>query len=60
MRKMFRKEEFKVYLLNEFKTSSLCPSCADGTTFENFKEVINPRLYRREKTPTVICRGLLK
>ncbi|KAI9259255.1 hypothetical protein EDC94DRAFT_160502 [Helicostylum pulchrum] len=60
IRNMLRKEGFKVYLLDEFKTSSLCPSCKDGTTLEKFKEVKNPRPFRRTKNPTVICRGLLR
>ncbi|GAA5801827.1 hypothetical protein HPULCUR_007281 [Helicostylum pulchrum] len=60
IRNMLRKEGFKVYLLDEFKTSSLCPSCKDGTTLEKFKEVKNPRPFRRTKNPTVICHGLLR
>ncbi|KAI9269577.1 hypothetical protein EDC94DRAFT_639311 [Helicostylum pulchrum] len=60
IRNMLRKEGFKVYLLNEFETSSLCPSCKDGTTLEKFKEVKNPRPFRRTRNPTVICHGLLR
>ncbi|KAI9265788.1 hypothetical protein EDC94DRAFT_634206 [Helicostylum pulchrum] len=60
IRNMLRKEGFKVYLLDEFKSSSLCPSCKDGTTLEKFKEVKNPRPFRRTKNPTVICHGLLR
>ncbi|GAA5803261.1 hypothetical protein HPULCUR_008739, partial [Helicostylum pulchrum] len=55
IRNMLRKEGFKVYFLDEFKTSSLCPSCKDGTTLDKFKEVRNPRPFRRTKNPTVIC-----
>ncbi|KAI9256159.1 hypothetical protein EDC94DRAFT_616806, partial [Helicostylum pulchrum] len=54
------KKDSRVYLSDEFKTSSLCPSCKDGTTLEKFKEVKNPRLFRRTKNPTVICHGLLR
>ncbi|GAA5796416.1 hypothetical protein HPULCUR_001788 [Helicostylum pulchrum] len=60
IRNMLRKEGFKVYLLDEFKTSSLCPSCKDGTTLEKFKEVKNPRPFRRTRNPIVICHGLLR
>ncbi|KAI9270016.1 hypothetical protein EDC94DRAFT_334909 [Helicostylum pulchrum] len=60
IRNMLRKEGFKVYLLDEFKTSSLCPSCKDGTTLEKFKEVKNPKPFRRTRNPTVTCHGLLR
>ncbi|GAA5799124.1 hypothetical protein HPULCUR_004533 [Helicostylum pulchrum] len=60
IRNMLRKEGFKVYLLDEFKTSSLCPSCKDGATLEIFKEVKNSRPFRLAKNPTVICHGLLR
>ncbi|GAA5800581.1 hypothetical protein HPULCUR_006017 [Helicostylum pulchrum] len=59
IRNMLRKG-FKVYLLDEFKTSSLCSSCKDGTNLEKFKEVKTPRPFRRTKNPTVICYGLLR
>jgi hypothetical protein len=59
VRRMFSKEGFKVYLLDEFKTSSLCPSCENGE-LETFKVVQNPRPFRREKHPTVERHGLLR
>ncbi|KAL1935927.1 hypothetical protein VTP01DRAFT_61 [Rhizomucor pusillus] len=49
---------FEAYLLDEFKTSSICPNC--NNALEKFKEVRNPRPYRREKMPTVTCHGLLR
>ncbi|KAG1439072.1 hypothetical protein G6F56_012413 [Rhizopus delemar] len=58
IRKMFKKEGFKVYLLDEYKTSSVCPSCKGQ--LENFKEVNNPRPFRRNTRPKVICHGLLR
>ncbi|KAG2236350.1 hypothetical protein INT48_008332 [Thamnidium elegans] len=58
MRKMLRKEGFQIYLLDEYKTSSICPSCEHQ--LENFKECINPRPYRRSNNPTVKCHGLLR
>jgi hypothetical protein len=51
IRRMLREEGFKVYLLNEFKTSSLCPVCNDGTKLETVKKIPNPRPFRGEKAP---------
>ncbi|KAI9272331.1 hypothetical protein EDC94DRAFT_596108 [Helicostylum pulchrum] len=58
MRKMLKKEGFKVYLLDEYKTSSICPSC--DNELERFKECANPRPYRRLKNPTVKRHELLR
>ncbi|KAG1323973.1 hypothetical protein G6F62_009359 [Rhizopus arrhizus] len=52
MKRMLAKEGFQVYLLDEFRTSSLYPSCQNGE-LEMFKKVQNPRPYRREKHPIV-------
>ncbi|KAI8064935.1 hypothetical protein BDF21DRAFT_402350 [Thamnidium elegans] len=54
---MLRKEGFQVYLLDEYKASSICPSCEHQ--LQNFKECINPRPYRRSKNPIVKYHGLL-
>ncbi|KAI9260413.1 hypothetical protein EDC94DRAFT_649047 [Helicostylum pulchrum] len=48
----------QVYLLDEYKTSSICPSC--DQRFETFKDCINLRPYQRSKNPTVKCHGLLR
>ncbi|KAL1926390.1 hypothetical protein VTP01DRAFT_5911 [Rhizomucor pusillus] len=56
--RMLRNKRFHVYLIDEFKTSSLCPDCAQR--LETFKMVKNPRPYRRAKMPQVICHGLLR
>ena len=48
MGRMLAKEDFQVYLLDEFRTSSLCPFCQNGE-LETFKKVQNPRPYQREK-----------
>ncbi|KAI9354997.1 hypothetical protein BD770DRAFT_412005 [Pilaira anomala] len=58
LRNSLRKEGFKVYLLDEFKTSSICPSCENKLA--TFKECINPRPYRRSANPKVTCHGLLR
>ncbi|KAI8095766.1 hypothetical protein BDF21DRAFT_435854 [Thamnidium elegans] len=47
-----------VYLLDEYKTSNICPSCEHQ--LETFKECINPRPYRRSKNLTVKCHGFLR
>ncbi|KAI9362710.1 hypothetical protein BD770DRAFT_466065 [Pilaira anomala] len=58
LRNSLQKEGFKVYLLDEFKTSSICPSCENKLSA--FKECINPRLYRCSTNPKVTCHGLLR
>ncbi|KAG1136821.1 hypothetical protein G6F37_011741 [Rhizopus arrhizus] len=59
MKRMLAKECFQVYLLDEFRTSSLCPSCQNGE-LETFKKVQNPRPYRRETHPIVDRHDLLR
>ncbi|KAI8086838.1 uncharacterized protein B0P05DRAFT_578067 [Gilbertella persicaria] len=58
MRRMLQKEGFLVHLIDEFKTSSICPVCKGDV--ETFKEIVNPRPFRREKYPTVKRHGLLR
>ncbi|KAI8091231.1 uncharacterized protein B0P05DRAFT_634361 [Gilbertella persicaria] len=58
MRRMLQKEGFLVHLIDEFKTCSICPVCKGDV--ETFKEVVNPRPFRREKYPTVKRHGLLR
>ncbi|KAJ2019321.1 hypothetical protein IWW57_005120, partial [Coemansia sp. S610] len=57
-RYVFQRQGFEVYLINEFRTSCICPVC-DGR-LENFLPVPNPRVCRRKRKPTVLCHGLLK
>ncbi|KAI9471473.1 hypothetical protein BX667DRAFT_64982 [Coemansia mojavensis] len=45
-----------VFLIDEFKISSLCPACHSG--LEN--TVDNPCPYQRKKHPQVLCHGLLQ
>ncbi|KAI7902387.1 uncharacterized protein BX663DRAFT_552310 [Cokeromyces recurvatus] len=49
--------DFKVYLVDEFHTSSFCPNYENR--LEKFKLIANPRPFQREKMPTVFCHGLL-
>ncbi|KAI9259794.1 hypothetical protein EDC94DRAFT_674853, partial [Helicostylum pulchrum] len=55
---MLRNEGFQFYLLDEYKTSSTCPSC--DQRLETFKDCISSRPYQRSKNPTVKCHGLLR
>ncbi|KAG1161797.1 hypothetical protein G6F37_002742 [Rhizopus arrhizus] len=59
MRRMLGKEGFRMYLLDKFRTSSLCPSC-QNRELEKFKKVQNPRPYQREKYPIADRHGLLR
>ena len=58
VRRMLVDQGFKVYLIDEFKTSSICPTC--NGSIETFKNVQNPRPYKRKDYPTVIRHGLLR
>ncbi|KAG1052393.1 hypothetical protein G6F43_005460 [Rhizopus delemar] len=56
--RMLKKNGFVVYLINEYKTSSHCPTCENE--LEKFKTVPNPRPYQRKKKSGVLCNGLLR
>ncbi|KAI7871927.1 hypothetical protein BDF14DRAFT_1760669, partial [Spinellus fusiger] len=58
MWRMLKKEGSKLYLINEFKTSNLCPECK-FSPLETFKHVKNLRPYQRTKILQVKCHGLL-
>ncbi|EIE89378.1 hypothetical protein RO3G_14089 [Rhizopus delemar RA 99-880] len=49
---------FQEYLLDESRTSSLCPSY-QNSELETFKKVQDPRSYQRKKYPIVDDHGLL-
>ncbi|KAI8098342.1 uncharacterized protein B0P05DRAFT_7729 [Gilbertella persicaria] len=55
---MLKKAGFTVLLIDEFKTSSYCPTCE--SELETFKTVVNPRPYKKADAPTVECHGLLR
>lgn len=44
-RTMFRKAGFEVYLLDEYKTSKVCPGCGEET-LETFKRRMNPKPFK--------------
>ncbi|KAI9256066.1 hypothetical protein EDC94DRAFT_586909 [Helicostylum pulchrum] len=56
--KSLKKNGLKVFLIDEFRTSSFCPLCE--SRLEAFKRVTNPRPHRRKRMPTVLCHGLLR
>ncbi|KAG2191956.1 hypothetical protein INT47_004739 [Mucor saturninus] len=55
---MLKKNGFKLYLIDEYKTSSFCPACE--SPLEKFKTIVNPRPYQRRKMSTITCHGLLR
>ncbi|ORE04796.1 hypothetical protein BCV72DRAFT_257100 [Rhizopus microsporus var. microsporus] len=55
---MLKKSGFDLYLINEYKTSSLCPDCE--RKLEKFKIVDSSGPYRRKDVSKVKCNGLLR
>ncbi|KAJ2125315.1 hypothetical protein IW147_000961, partial [Coemansia sp. RSA 720] len=56
-RTLLKRGGFTVYLINEYLTSSFCPTCENRVS--TFHYVPNPRPYRCTKRPMVKCHGLL-
>ncbi|KAI8052312.1 hypothetical protein BDF22DRAFT_620716 [Syncephalis plumigaleata] len=52
-------QHFKVFLIDEHKTSKCCPEC-NKPTLETYKPVDNPRPDQRKKRSKVIRHGLLR
>ncbi|KAJ2571419.1 hypothetical protein IW140_001599 [Coemansia sp. RSA 1813] len=48
MRRMLRKHGFKVYLLDEFRTSAFCPGCCEDRLVHPEELVPNPRPYPKK------------
>ena len=58
-RKLFRKAGYKVYLVNEFRTSMMCSHCKNENGIcETFKKKKSPRPWR--KRVEINCHGLVK
>ncbi|KAJ2882423.1 hypothetical protein H4R27_003455 [Coemansia aciculifera] len=57
-RAMLKRNGLLVFLVNEFRTSSVCPEC--NWPLEKFLSVRNPRPFQRKKRPKVLCHGLLR
>ncbi|KAI8047867.1 hypothetical protein BDF22DRAFT_462002 [Syncephalis plumigaleata] len=58
-RRLLKRHGFKVFLIDEHKTSKCCPACKNPT-LEKFKKVANPRLKKHEDSHRIICHGLLR
>ena len=56
-RTLFRKAGYKVYLVDEFRTSCRCSACDEHGTCATFRECDNPRPYREGR---VLRHGLVK
>ncbi|KAJ2074947.1 hypothetical protein GGI03_005317 [Coemansia sp. RSA 2337] len=57
-RSMLKRYGLPVFLVNEFRTSCICPKC--NSPLEKFLDVDNPRPQQRKKRPRVLCHGLLR
>lgn len=55
MRKLFRQNGYKVYLVDEFRTSCMCSKCKEGKC-EKFMIRENPKPY---KSGTILVHGLI-
>ncbi|KAI8048543.1 hypothetical protein BDF22DRAFT_779126 [Syncephalis plumigaleata] len=58
-RRLLKRHGFKVFLIDEHKTSKCCPAC-NNPTLEKFKKVANPRSKQHEDSHKIICHGLLR
>ena len=57
-RSLFRKAGYKVYLVDEYRTSKKCCKCKDDSECETFLKVLSPRPWK--KNEYVIRHGLVK
>ncbi|KAI8053888.1 hypothetical protein BDF22DRAFT_644024 [Syncephalis plumigaleata] len=58
-RRLLKRHGFKVFLIDEHKTSKCCPAC-ENPSLEKFKKVPNPRPKKHEDSHKIICHGLLR
>ncbi|KAI8056096.1 hypothetical protein BDF22DRAFT_324147 [Syncephalis plumigaleata] len=58
-RRLLKRHGFKVFLIDEHKTSKCCPAC-NNPTLEKFKKVANPRSKQHGDSHRIICHGLLR
>jgi hypothetical protein len=56
-RTFFRKAGYKVYLVDEFRTSCRCSACSEHGVCSTFRECDNPRPYRDGR---ILRHGLVK
>ncbi|KAJ3226112.1 hypothetical protein HK099_005581 [Clydaea vesicula] len=57
-RTVFKRNKIRCFLIDEYKTSSLCPLC-DGNVEKNFKNRLSSRPWQRRKGKMEIVHGLL-
>ncbi|ORX47978.1 hypothetical protein DM01DRAFT_1133970 [Hesseltinella vesiculosa] len=60
MCRMLAHEHLEVYLLDEYNTSKICPTCQSPTRLRPYLQVENPRPFRRAQFAFVRCWGLLR
>lgn len=53
---MFRRAGYDVLLVDEYKTSKVCPGCK-GESLETFKKRVNPKWWKKNE---VTVNGLLR
>ena len=58
MRKLFTRAGYEVLLVDEYRTSCRCYGCQGGECVK-FKNVENPRPWRRQERPMILRHGLL-
>lgn len=58
-RRLLKKNNFTVMLIDEFRTSKCCPEC-HHLSLETFRRAPNPRPHRRRTQPRVTRHGLLR
>ena len=60
-RKLFKKAGYKVFLVDEYRTSTICSKCENiEARCEKFRRVKNPKPRSRVAYPTTLCHGLLR
>lgn len=58
-RNLFRKAGYKVYLVDEFRTSKMCCNCKDENGIcEKFLKINSPRPWKAKEE--ILCHGLVK
>ncbi|KAL0239566.1 hypothetical protein GEMRC1_009674 [Eukaryota sp. GEM-RC1] len=57
-RNFFKRNGYNLVLVDESYTSSKCPTC--WRPVKVFKEINNPKPWKREKKPLVKCHALLR
>ena len=59
MRRLFQRAGYKIYLVDEYRTSKTCHKCFESS-LEKFRWVRNPKPRSRKKFPWIQSNGLLR